>query len=145
MSLRHHLAALLFVLSSATWADVEGIVNKTLPVREVTREQARNIYLLRERVGPYGNRPQLFRLPLDSRTHREFITHILGMTVDQFEKEWRKLVNAGLATEIEEVASQREMLAAVARKPRGVGYLDRDYLVLNVAGHDVEIVRIIHD
>ena len=139
----YRLAALLFLLSSCAWADVEGIINKQLPLREITREEARNIYMMKERFGPYGNKPQLFRMPLRNRVHSEFVRSVLGMTPDKFDREWQKLVNAGLATEIEEVQSEREMLSTVARRPRGVGYLSKEYLVLNMAGTDVEIVRII--
>lgn len=136
-------AALLFLLSTSAWADVEPIINRNLPLREISRADARDIYLLKERMGPAGNKPQLFRLPLRNRLHREFVRDVLGMTADQFDREWQKLVNAGLATEIEEVQTEREMLSIVSRRPRGVGYLGRDYLVLNANGHDVEVVRIL--
>ena len=137
------LAALLFLLSACAWADVESVVNKQVPIREISREQARSIYMMKERFGPTGERPQLFRFPLRNKIHSDFVRNVLGMTADQFDMEWQKLVNAGLATEIEEVESERQMLSVVGRRPRGVGYLSRDYLVLNVRGTDVEIVRIV--
>lgn len=137
------LAALIFLLSASAWADVEGIINKNLPLREISREQARNIYLLKERFGPAGNKPQLFRMPLRSKTHAAFVREVLQMTPTQFDQEWQKLVNAGLVTEIEEVETERAMLSVVSRRPRGVGYLSKDYLVLNMDGYDVEIVRIL--
>ena len=137
------IAALLFILSATSWADVEPIINRNLPLREISRADARDIYMLKERLGPAGNKPQLFRLPLRNRVHREFVRDVLGMSSEQFDREWQKLVNAGLATEIEEVDNEREMLNVVSRRPRGVGYLSKDYLVLNVSGHDVEVVRII--
>jgi hypothetical protein len=137
------IACLIFLLSSCAWADVEGIVNKQLHIREITRAEARDIYLLKERFGPYGNRPQLFRMPLRSSVHADFVRSVLGMTSTQFDKEWLKLINAGLATEIEEVKTEREMLSIVSRRPRGVGYLSKDYLVLNIKGSEAEIVRIV--
>jgi ABC-type phosphate transport system substrate-binding protein len=137
------LACLLFLLSASAWADVESIINTSIPVREITRAEARDIYLLKERFGPLGARPQVFRMPLRSKTHGEFVRQVLNMSASAFDKEWLKLVNAGLATEIEEVATEREMLATVSRRPRGVGYLSKDYLVMNIKGTDAEILRIV--
>lgn len=135
--------ACLLCIAGPAHADVEAIINQNLPLREISRSQARDVYLLKERYGPAGNRPQLYRMPMNSRLHKEFVRDILGLTQAQFEKEWNRLVNTGLAIEIEEVQNEREMLAMVSRRARGVGYLSKDYLVLNMIGTGVEIVRIL--
>ena len=138
------LLPLLFLLPLLAFADAEPVVNKLLETQDtVTVEQARSIYLMKTKYTIAGVRPELFRMPLRSRVHAEFVRDVLDMNPSQFDKEWLKLVNAGLATEIAEVDTEQQMIAAVGRKPRGVGYLSKDFLVLNVGGSDVKIVRIV--
>lgn len=137
------LVFLLALLSTSAFADVLGIINKAVQVKEITREDARAVFLLKERYAPNGIKIQLFRMPLQSKLHREFVRDVLDMSEVQFEREWSKIVNAGLAPEIEEVSTQREMLATVSRKYRSVGYLDKDYIVINMDGTDAVAVRIV--
>ena len=40
-------------------------------------------------------------------------------------------------------AYKQAMISTVGRRPRGVGYLSKDFLVLNLNGSDVKIVRIV--
>lgn len=134
---------LLTVVPTLAWADVDGIINRALTLRTIKREDVQSLYLLKERFGPEGARPRLHRLPLDSRLHREFVRDVLRMSPDQFDREWKRLVSLGLATEIEEVRSEKEMLAAVSRKPMGAGYISKDYVVLNLAGSDAVVVRVV--
>lgn len=137
------LVFLLALLSTSAFADVLGIINKAVQVKEITREDARAVFLLKERYAPNGIKIQLFRMPLQSKLHREFVRDVLDMSEVQFEREWSKIVNSGLAPDIEEVPTQREMLATVSRKYRGVGYLDKDYIVINLDGTDAVAVRIV--
>jgi ABC-type phosphate transport system substrate-binding protein len=140
--MRAILFALMLFFSSTAFADVDPIVNTALQSGSITRADARNLYLLKNRTWADGARIQVFRLPLNSNLHKEFVRDVLKMNQTQFEAEWQKLINAGLAPAVEEVPTAKAMLTTISRKPAGVGYLSHDYLVLYGAGFDVQIIRI---
>lgn len=139
--MRHLISALLLVCLSAQ-AQTSGVVNTALQRGVITREDARNIYLLRERSWVDGTRVQVYRMTDEERVHREFLRDVLSMSPQQFKGEWERLVNSGLAQAVGIVRDQREMLSVIARKPNAVGYLSKDYIVLNAGGNDVQIIRI---
>jgi hypothetical protein len=89
-----------------------------------------------------GTRARVFRMPIGDDLHAEFVRDILDYKPDQFEAEWQKLVNAGLAPQIEEVKSPHDMLYRISRTVGGIGYLSHSYMVLNGGGRDAVIVRI---
>lgn len=121
-----------------------GAVQDTPTARTVTREKARAIYLLRDRTGNVPSfRAHVFRLGYRDPVHRRFVEQVLGMTEQEFEREWQRMVNAGFAGEIKQVKTESEMLSAVAATPRGVGYLSQDFIVLNVGGSHVAVIRIV--
>jgi len=119
------------------------VVNTALQKGVMTREVARNIYLLRERSWTDGTRVQVYRMSDEVSVHREFMRDVLAMSPQQFKSEWEKLVNSGLAPMVGIVRDQREMLSVIARKPNAVGYLSKDYIVLNAGGNDVQVIRIV--
>lgn len=134
------LLAVLFSLSAT--AETESVVSAALKSGSITRTEARNIYLLKNRTWIDGTTVVVFRLPLDNRMHKEFIRDVLGMNQVQFDNEWSKLVNAGISPQIQEVERPGMMLSAIARKPNAVGYLSKDYIVLNAGGSDVQVIAI---
>lgn len=120
-----------------------GAIQPASKARTVTREKAREIYLQRDRTGNAPSfRVQVHRLGYRDPVHRRFVEQVLGMTEQEFEKEWQRMVNAGLAGEIRMVRTESEMMSAVASTPRGVGYLSADFIVLNTGGSNVAVIRI---
>lgn len=136
--------AVLAGMPYAGWAETDAIANKSIKTREVTRQEARDIYLLKERSCANEGRVVVFRLPLRDKIHREFVRDVLKMTDREFDAAWAMLVNSGLAPLIGEVASQSEMVRTVSRKPNAVGYLNHDYLLMNIGGSDVAAIRIVN-
>lgn len=125
------------------WAETDAIANKAIQARQVTREEARAIYLLKERSCANEGRVIVFRLPLRDKIHREFVRDVLKMTDREFDAQWALLVNAGIAPLIGEVKTQSEMVRTISRKPNAVGYLNHDYLLMNIGGSDVAAIRIV--
>lgn len=121
-----------------------GAIQNNERSRTVSREKAREIYLLRDRTGNASTfRVQVFRLGYRDPVHRRFVEQVLNMTEQEFEKEWQKMVNSGYAGEIRMVRTESEMLGAIAATPRGVGYLSADFIVLNTGGANVAVIRIV--
>ena len=122
--------------------DQEAVVSSALASGTITRQDARNIYLLKNRSWFDGNRVVVYRMELNSIDHYAFVRSVLLMNPVQFSQEWQKLVNAGIAPLIQEVSGPRAMLSAIERKQNAVGYLGADYIVLNLGGHDAKVIRI---
>jgi hypothetical protein len=121
-----------------------GAVQNNTESRTITRDKAREIYLLRDRVGNSSTfRVQVFRLGYRDPVHRRFVEQVLNLTEQEFEKEWGRMVNSGYAGEIRMVRTETEMMSSVAATPRGVGYLSADYIVLNAGGANVAVIRIV--
>jgi hypothetical protein len=139
----YYLLLILLWISTPTWADVEGILNKAVIEREVTMQEVRDIYSFKERIGPKGTRPVVFRLTASNPTHREFVTHVLGVSPEQFERDWKKWVNAGLENYSRTAKSNGEMLDHVTLTQFGVGYIDKDYLAISLGKSEVIVVRIV--
>jgi hypothetical protein len=136
------LAVLVVLGASALAAQSDPIFNRALETKQISRADARNLYLLKERSSA-GERVHVFRMPLRDRLHADFVRDVLAMTPAQFDSEWQKLINAGLAPQIEEARNEREMIALVSRYRGGIGYLSHDFMVLNSGGRDAVIVRIV--
>lgn len=141
--MRALIFALTLIFSTLTFASSDPIVSKALQSGTITKVEARNLYLLKNRTWADGARIHVYRMPLDSKEHREFVRDILSLNAVQFEAEWDKLVNSGLAPAITEVRNNKEMLGAITRSSVGIGYLNHDYLIIYGAGYDVQIIRII--
>lgn len=136
------LIAFMVAYSGFVLADVESIVNKAVKVREITQQDARDIYLSRERVSSTGDRLTLFRFPVGTRTHTEFVRYVLGLEESAFESAWKKNVNAGLEGKYQTAKTQGEMMDRVSLTAFGVGYIDKDYLAISVGNAGAVIVRI---
>lgn len=136
------LFLLLLLLAGNAHADISGIVNKAVLVREISVQDVRDIYTFKERYGPNGLKPVLFRMNRGSRTHREFVTQVLGTTEEAFELAWRKNINAGLDGMYQTAQTQGVMLDKVAYVTYGVGYIDKDYLAVSLSQGEVIVVRI---
>lgn len=136
------LATFMLLFSFAAVAATDAVVNKALESGKITRVEARNIYLLKNRSWIDGTTVVVYRLPLSDKNHKEFIRDVLGMNQVQFDNEWSKLVNAGLAPLIQEVSRPQHMLSAIDRRDNAVGYLSKDFLILNSGGTNVQVIVI---
>ena len=135
---------LLLVTSQSDSSDSEMVVSTALEkVQYLTRAEARNLYLLKTRVWKDGVRVVVLRLPSDHSVHKEFVRDILKMSDEQYNSEWNKLTNAGLLTTTETVLTPNEMLQVINRKHNAIGYISKDYLIINVGGYNVKVITIV--
>lgn len=119
-----------------------AVINAVNPTGQITRSEARALFLMRERRFYDGQRVVLVQMPRSSRAHRIFLRDVLGMSPAQYAREWDKLVNSGLSTSVLYVATTEEMLATVSRTENSLGYVDADNLLINAGNSDVKILHI---
>jgi hypothetical protein len=138
------LLALMLIVSltpAPIQAAVSPVISSEVRGTFIERQEARNIFLLKKRKWSDGTLVMVYRLPLDSRAHQQFVREILGITPEQYTTELKKLKANGLEGQIKEVFSQKEMLVALTRSRNAVGYLDRDYLILN-GGNSLQVLHL---
>lgn len=139
--MKHLLVALMFVCNTA-FAETLAIVNVALHIGQISREDARALYLMKERRWDDGQIVILYQLPTNSKLHRAFVRDVLGMSNEQYNREWDRLVNAGLSTYIHSVSSQQEMIRRVANTANALGYIDSDHMIINTGERDITTLRI---
>jgi hypothetical protein len=132
----------LCLFQAAGAIESNSVVSQSLQQGTITREMARRIYLLEERSWVDGTRVHVYRIKRRD-IHNAFVRDVLGMNQQEFDSRWDKLVNAGLAPSIGVADNEQDMLAAIARKPNAVGYLSKDFIILNARGHDVRIIKVV--
>lgn len=135
------ILAFLFVCC-AGHAETTAIVNSAIRTGRITREDARALYLMKERRWDNGQLVIIFQMPLNSRQHRAFVRDVLGMSNEQYLREWGRIVNAGLNTYIRPVATYQEMLTRVSNTPSSLGYIDADNMFINAGEQNVTFLHI---
>ena len=117
------LAALFWGLqSAAAWA-VDVIVNRDVPLHQISENTLRAIYTLRQTRWPGGQPIQVFALPDDDPVHAEFAKGLLGMYPYQLRQIWDQMTFSGMGQAPVQLPSQAEMLRRVAATPGAIGYV----------------------
>ena len=137
------LVLALALAYGSAMADTAAIVNSAVRVGQISKEDVRSLFLMRERRWNDGQLVVLFHLPNFSRAHKTFVRDVLGMTTEQYGREWDRLTNAGLSTYVRSVSTQKEMLYKVSQTSGGLGYLDSDYIIVNRGDSDAKMLRIV--
>lgn len=136
------IASLLLLISANAFSQSLGIVNTAVTIGQISRNDARALYLMKERRWDDGQPVILFKLPTTSRIHRSFVREVLGMSVSQYTREWDRIVNAGLSTNVQLVTTATEMFLRVANTSNALGYIDSDHMIVNMGDRDVKTLRI---
>lgn len=130
---------LLLLFSALLWADnpagaladaasqPQVVVHPTVQVQSLTSAQLRSIYLKRQVIWPDGLPIQVFVLPLQSLTHKQFSQSQLKLFPYQLERNWQKLTFSGIGTPPSEVSSATDMLRLIQTTPGAIGYLPFDH------------------
>lgn len=120
-----YLTILTFVtLSQSIHAEV--IVNKNVPVEQVTRQYLRSIFFMQTRNWPNGEPIQVFILPSDKAIHEQFIKNELKLFPYQLQKIWDRAVFSGSGRSPHVVTSTKEMLSRISKVPNSIGYISTD-------------------
>lgn len=117
------LVLLVLGLQSAAAGAVDVIVNRDVPLPQISENTLRAIYTLRQTRWPDGQPIQVFVLSDDNPLHAEFAKSLLGMYPYQLRQIWDQLTFSGMGQAPEQLSSQGEMLRRVATTPGAIGYV----------------------
>jgi len=102
--------------------DIAVIVNAGVAVAAVDDNEARRIFLLRQRFWPGGRRIAPVNLPASSPLRRDFSVKLLGRTVKELSDYWNDLYFHG--TEPPPVLdSEKAVILYVSRTDGAIGYV----------------------
>lgn len=134
---------MLTLISDFSHSATSLIGNTETAVFTVSREEVRQLYLMKKRRLYGGVTIKIFQYPSEDKNHINFVNEVLAMSMEKYNQEWDKAVNAGLSKHISIVKSRREMLEMISKTYNGVGYIDEDTLIINTGLYNVKEIRII--
>lgn len=102
---------------------IEIFVNSSVPEKIYTLSDMRAIFAMRKTRWPDGEKIQVFVLPDNDPTHRQFTKSKLNMFPHQFRRIWDRLIFSGTGQGPQAVDSLDEMKEKIATIPGAVGYL----------------------
>ncbi len=89
----------------------------------LSKSSLRAIFAMRLTLWPDGKRIQVFVLPDQAPSHRQFSKSLLGLFPYQLRKTWDKGVYSGTGEAPIQVSDPAQMLDKIARTPGAIGYL----------------------
>jgi ABC-type phosphate transport system substrate-binding protein len=109
---------------------------------KISRQEARWIYTLKTRYWHDGTRITVYHMPMSSTIHQEFVRAVLEMQPSVYHKQVQANMNSGSGATVKEVKNHDEMVSTIQSKPGAVGYLSKDWLIINGLGH-VDVLQIV--
>lgn len=126
---------LMLLLACVAWvspllarADLVVVVSADSGITRLTRDEVVNIFLGRYRRLSNGATAIPLDIGGDTPEREAFYRQLVGKSLPEINAYWARLVFSGRTTPPEELSSQREVLARVARDPVAIGYVDRSNL-----------------
>ena len=101
------------------------VVGKNSPIRSVTLDTVRDVFLRRQRLWPDGSRTMPVNLPADSPERREFSRRVLGRLPVELVDYWNRLYFDGIRPPLV-LRSPDAVCAYVATEPAALAYVPRD-------------------
>jgi hypothetical protein len=139
---------LLLVLSASTPAPgasqrdapdaIAIVVGSASPIRDVTVDALRDLYLRRQRLWPDGSRAMPVNLPADDPLRRTFSRRVLGRLPGELVGYWNQRYFEGIRPPLV-LRSPQAICAYLATEPAGVGYVPAD----QVDGVACRVVRLL--
>ncbi len=111
------------VIFSRNANSIEVVVNDSIELSKISKQQVKSIYLGQQTHWPNGKLIKLFKLPSEHKTHHDFVKNILGIYPYQYNRRWQKLVFSGFAVKPKDVSTEQALLQAVANTPGAIGYI----------------------
>lgn len=134
------IAFIILVLQSfipaTTVADPIVIANVNRLQDRITKNQVREIFLLKQRHWADGTRILLCRLPMTNFIHRRFVREVLGLTPEKYETEWLRLMKLPTNSNFKEVSTEEKMISCVSAQQGTMGYVDADHLLISSTGEN---------
>lgn len=103
-------------------AEEAVLVNGTSAITTISEDELKDYYLGKKANWPDGSKVTVVVLK-DGASH-ESLMKKLGKSTSQFSTGWKKLVFTGKGSMPEQVGSEDELVAFVAKNPGSIGYAD---------------------
>lgn len=116
------LFAVAIGMSSTISAEETVLVNGTSAVAGLSDDDLKDYYLGKKASWPDGSKVVVVVLK-DGASHENLMKK-LGKSTSQFSTGWKKLVFTGKGSMPEQVGSEDELVAFVAKTPGSIGYAD---------------------
>ena len=113
-------------------ADIAVIVNAANPVKQMSVQLVADLYLGRARTFPGGEYALVFDLPRDDALRDKFFTSLAGMSLQQVNAYWSRLMFTGQMLPPQPLPNDRAMLDIVRRNSGAIGYLKAEGLDTSV-------------
>lgn len=113
---------LSLAIVTAAFAAETVIVNAGLGIAEVSKDDLQGMFEGKKANWPAGAKVVLVTQP-DAGVHESFLKAYVGKSPSQFATAWKKIVFTGKASAPISVASDAEVIAAVAKTPGAIGYI----------------------
>lgn len=114
---------LILILSGSAMAEPAVIVNESVPVDELSRDDVKQIFTGKKRSWENGD--IIVAVVLKSgQTHESFLKNFIQKSRVQFRTYWKKMVFTGKASALKEFGSESELVAFVASTKGAIGYID---------------------
>ncbi|WP_374088661.1 hypothetical protein [Methylomicrobium lacus] len=101
------------------------IVNDSVPAKRYSRDDARAIFAMRQRLWPNGEPIKVFTLADDDPIHKDFVKNTLHMYPHQFRRVWDRMTYTGTGIAPIELDSEREMIEKIMNTPNAIGYVNK--------------------
>lgn len=134
---------LVLLLSNFSHSGINVVTNQDIAVVSVSREEIRQLYLMKKRRLYGGASVKIFQYPFEDKAHLQFVKNVLLMSMEKYYRELDKSVNAGLSKHIYIVKNRQEMLEMISKTYNGIGYVDEDTLIINIGLYNVKAIHIV--
>lgn len=113
------------------------IANSSVTSVDLSSNQLRKIFSMRQTIWPDGQPIRVYVLPSKSEAHIKLCKNVLKMFPYQIDRLWNKLAYSGLGETPIEVETAQRMKLKIASTPGAIGYIlssddDENLTVINV-------------
>lgn len=116
------LLLLSFLCTAKVNAEILVIVNSANPLRSISAQDLKNIYLGKSHRFPDGGNVEAFNLDYDG-TREKFEAKILGKNKSALGRYWSKRIFTGKGRPPKSVGDDRAMIETVSRQTDAIGYI----------------------
>jgi len=118
------LTILIILLAGVCRADIFVVTHQDNPIRSLTKEQVRELYLARSHAFPDGEDARVFDRT-EGVLRTRFIESVLDMRVRQFDAYWARLIFAGRVLPLDIADREDELLIRLKEDIHSIAYTDR--------------------
>lgn len=106
--------------------NVVVVANTLDRVQTLDQFALQRIYKMRQKVWQNGESIQVFVLPNDYPLHQTFVQQHLGLSVNQLNRAWSRLVFSGRGVMPTRVFDETQMLQKLQQTPGAIGYVSKE-------------------